>query len=358
MNNKIKIAFLINYITNGGPSNVVLNLINGLDKNIFDIFLITFFNENNKEIIKKLQNNNIKVINCDIKSRKRVLLTGKKILEKIIINNQIQIIHSHGFIPDIVSSNIKKIKSLSTIHNNILEDYKNEYGRLKAIMYYTIHLHFLKRINKCVCCSESVYNVLKSKIKDCTFIRNGIANTSIDKIITRESLKIKDTDIVFIYVGVINTRKNVKKLCELFKNTYMPNEYLLIVGDGPEKSKCEEIKCNNIIFIGYDNSPVNYMNISNIYVSASKAEGFSISILEALDNGLNLLLSDIPSHREIINIDENINIGTLFLEKNFEKKKMEIVNNLNSKEIIKNYKNQYLSDKEMVGKYKKIYEEL
>lgn len=53
-----------------------------------------------------------------------------------------------------------------------------------------------------------------------------------------------------------------------------------------------------------------------MYVSASKSEGFSISVLEALSCGLELFLSNIPSHEEVVSMGRTIPVGELFDEKN------------------------------------------
>lgn len=67
---------------------------------------------------------------------------------------------------------------------------------------------------------------------------------------------------------------------------------------------------------GFQTDPIAYMNISDVYVSASKSEGFSISVLEALSCGLELFLSNIPSHEEVVSMGRTIPVGELFDEKN------------------------------------------
>ena len=64
---------------------------------------------------------------------------------------------------------------------------------------------------------------------------------------------------------------------------------------------------DNIIHYGFTDNPYAFMRIADIYMSASLAEGFSIAVLEAMDNGLTLFLSDIPSHLEVF--EENSDAG-------------------------------------------------
>lgn len=44
----IKIIYTINFLTNGGPTRVLENLIKNLDKNYYEIIVITLINENEK----------------------------------------------------------------------------------------------------------------------------------------------------------------------------------------------------------------------------------------------------------------------------------------------------------------------
>ena len=85
----------------------------------------------------------------------------------------------------------------------------------------------------------------------------------------------------------------------------------------------------------------------------------SISILEALNYGIYLFLSDIPSHNEIINLEKNNYIGEIFNELNFYDKKQKIEKNISKKNIkkIKKFKQKYFSDKSMAEGYIKVYEE-
>ena len=87
------------------------------------------------------------------------------------------------------------------------------------------------------------------------------------------------------------------------------------------------------------------MNISDVYVSASKSEGFSISVLEALSCGLGLFLSDIPSHREVVEMGQDVYLGEIFSSGDFEIK----LNALRERKD-KQCRDQGISGEETVGK--------
>ena len=70
------------------------------------------------------------------------------------------------------------------------------------------------------------------------------------------------------------------------------------------------------------------------------------------------MLSDIPSHKEIFDIDEKIYIGENFNKNNFNEKKEIIECNFNKKNTSKEILKLYLNCKNMMESYSKIYKEV
>lgn len=244
------------------------------------------------------------------------------------------------------------------MHNNPYEDYYEEYGKYKSKIYIFIHLFFLKKIDYCICCSNSVLNAVKNELKNATYIRNGICEKKQDKSqVTRKLLNLPNDSIIFIYAGNLDSRKNVFYLINEFVKNHKNNEYLLILGDGNEYDKCLKIANDHVKMLGRVKNVNEYFSIGNIYVSASKSEGMSISILEAMNHGLGLFLSDIPSHREIFSIQNKIYIGEIFNEENFLQSLELLRNNLKmmDKSYIKEFKEHNFSAKYMISEYQKYY---
>lgn len=80
----IRIAYVINYIIKNGPSSVVLNLIDNLDRLEYDIALITLFEGNDSEVVSTLQNNGVAVYECKTLSRMKCLLGQGKEFEDYV----------------------------------------------------------------------------------------------------------------------------------------------------------------------------------------------------------------------------------------------------------------------------------
>lgn len=356
-----KIAYIMHYVTNGGPSNVVKNIIYNLDRQMYQPTLITLFKGNDSQIISEYKKMGIQVIECNYDSKIKVLL-GKNHLKDILIREKIEIAHSHGFVCDILLSRMmdKKLIRISTVHSNIFQDYVYTYGKVKAAIIIPVYIHFLKKMDKVVLCSKYASELLSKYIKKCVYVYNGINDTKVCTSISREELGIRKNESIFIYVGGLRAVKNVSGLIELFCLHSKKDEHLLIVGDGEEQNTCRKLANERVHFLGYKEDPVPYLRISNCFISASFSEGMPLAVLEALDNGLPLVLSSIPAHEEIFEIYSAQYIGELFSKNTFAECMQSFRDNFSiiSSENIIETKKQFFSSFNMVKKYSYIYESL
>lgn len=357
----INILYTINFLTNGGPTRVLQNIIYSLDITKYNITVLTLINENNKKIVDALKKYGVEVIELNYAKKAFDVFKNKNKIIKLINKINPDIIHTHGIVTTLIVSSSKiKSRKITTIHNNMYEDYKYSYGRIKGLIIAELHIKKLKKFNKVVCCSKTSYEILNKRLKNTSYIRNGIdiikPQMEIRKIIRKE-LNINEDAIVYIYGGVISKRKRVVELVNIFNTSLEENEYLIIAGDGSQKEFAEKVKSEKIKFVGFKTNIIDYFSASDVYVSYSSSEGFSISIIEALGCGLLCLLSDIPSHKECFEIDKEYYIGENFNYKDFKYKKHVISNKL--KDIdrykIEQFQNKYLSARAMSEEYEKIY---
>lgn len=351
-----RVAYVINYIVKNGPSSVVLNLINNLDRSEYDISLITLFEGNDAEVVSALRNNSVTVYECSTLSRMKCLLGQSKEFSDVVGKGHFDILHTHGIIPDVLSSRLHiTAKRITTIHNNMYEDYLDTYGYAKSRIFIALHMAALKKLDECVCCSKSVYDVMKRHLPNASFIRNGIEPVQAHSVIARAEVDVPEDACVFLYAGVLNSRKNIVWLIENFVQYHNENEYLLVLGKGDKEAECKEKADSHVKMIGFQSDPIAYMNISDVYVSASKSEGFSISVLEALSCGLGLLLSDIPSHREVVEMGRDVYLGETFSQDCFKAKLGALREGKINKNDIMAFQEKELSAKKMTAGYQKRY---
>lgn len=359
----IRIAYVINYLKKGGPTTVIQNIIHNLDDSVYEPVLITLFDHNDNEIVNIEKKKGVKVIECNYPSKLKTILFKNDDYVNILIENNINIVHGHGFIPDIINSKLTKwkcFKTVTTIHNILFQDYPLQYGHIKGYFYSFCHLLALKRIDAVIGCSKAVSDKLSSFLNNCLYIENGISDFNFSKAVSRKDFDIPEDAIVFLFAGNFNNRKRPVFLVENFIKYHGENEYLILLGHGEEEKKCRRLADSHVKFMGFQFNPYQYMNISDIYTSASLSEGFSISVLEALHCGMGLFLSDIPSFREVIDGTDKVYLGEYFNDNNFSVQYRKIISNrfrLNKSEI-KDYQQRYLSAKSMASAYANVYESL
>lgn len=208
-----------------------------------------------------------------------------------------------------------------------------------------------------MCCSRSVYDVMKRRLPNASFIRNGIKPVQAHSVITRAEVDVPEDACVFLYAGVLNSGKNIVWLIDNFVQYHEGDEYLLVLGKGEKEAECKAKADDHVRMLGFQTDPIAYMNISDVYVSASKSEGFSISVLEALSCGLGLFLSDIPSHREVVEMGQDVYLGETFSQDDFEIKLKALRERKTNKAEIRAFQEKELSAVKMARQYQGIYME-
>lgn len=84
---------------------------------------------------------------------------------------------------------------------------------------------------------------------------------------------------------------------------------LIVIGDGPERLKLRDLAVSlgldaDACIKGFlpDDAVASWMRSADIFISLSTEEAFGISVLEAAAAGAQLLVTDLPSHREIVEL--------------------------------------------------------
>lgn len=122
----------------------------------------------------------------------------------------------------------------------------------------------------------------------------------------REELNLKQNDFVFGHVGTLRQEKGHDVLLQSFakfKRNYSAK--LILVGDGPQRSRLEDL-CNvldiekDVIFCGIRNDIPDILNALDVFVFPSRNEAFGIALLEAMYSGLPVIGAKAGGIPEII----------------------------------------------------------
>lgn len=105
-----------------------------------------------------------------------------------------------------------------------------------------------------------------------------------------ELLKIPENGKVILSVCRLSSEKNIEMLIKAFSTMKCENCYLVIVGDGPERSYlenlCENLNIKRVRFTGFRSDVQRFYSIADVFVLPSIYEGFGQVFLEAMSSGI------------------------------------------------------------------------
>ena len=140
---------------------------------------------------------------------------------------------------------------------------------------------------------------------------------------------------------------------------------LLLVGDGPERARLEQISRNsiftkNIFFLGSLKSTKEVLNISDLFILPSSKESFGLSALEAMACGVPVIASDSGGIPEVISHGESGLLNSVGDTYQMTKNALKLLSNESLLERFKTnaYKQAMKFDIEVIlPKYEKLYEQ-
>lgn len=117
-----------------------------------------------------------------------------------------------------------------------------------------------------------------------------------------------------VYVGRLEKVKNVETLIRAFYQLSDKSITLIIVGDGRERHKLENLVKelqleNQIIFKGFQSNPSQFLSEADLFVLPSFSEGFGIAAVEAMLLKIPVLATQVGGIPEFIRHNDN---GWLF----------------------------------------------
>lgn len=315
---KTKVLFFVSTLESGGPTNVIYNIIKYLNRDTIEPLILTLSPEPARSRKTDFETLGVSIYQFN-QRRVSWIISGGKALRQYIAKIEPHIIHSHSLRPDVFSAkHLKGYVRISTLHANLKDNYINTYRRPIGDYFAYTQIKHVNHLEKVVACSKSVYEIYKDKVDSIDFIPNGV-DTAVFKVSSPEAIAQKRSTLglpvnkrIFISVGSLCARKDPHTLIKGFLSSeHKDNSVLLLLGTGALE---EELKSTytseSIIFKGYIKDVVNYLEVSDFFISASWSEGLPNTVMEALACGLPVCLSDIAAHHEILSI--NTNAGTTF----------------------------------------------
>ena len=229
-----------------------------------------------------------------------------------------QLIHAHEFISPATVALLAKywlgIPIVVTSHRSgeigDVQKMSRKFGgklRLNALR---------KNVSKFIVISDEIWNELTGiGVEENRLIRitNGVDTNKFTpphvdkKLALRTQAGFSPEAKLAIFVGRLEPEKKLDLLISVWDELRKshPQAELLIVGAGAEKAALQAIAGEGIHFMGSTADVRPFLQMTDIFVLPSVAEGLSVALLEAMACGLVPLLTDVGGAREVVTHAEN-----------------------------------------------------
>ncbi|HHU64232.1 MAG TPA: glycosyltransferase family 4 protein [Clostridiales bacterium] len=297
----------------GGIKTHVTTLVMGMDKEKFNIYVMAYPN-----LIRELRGMKGVVcheFNMDNLTNLPLLIGNMVKLYRFIYDNNIEIVHSHGFKASVMGCLMPKrsTKIIVTIHNFIDGKTSGVFHRFALNMGTRI---IAKNVDLFIAVSKALARAVSSTGKTIAGSRIRVIYNGIDAASFRP---VHHTDFYKKSFGYDKDNLLIGSVCRLVKGKGLDyliesiallkhrgiDVKLLIAGEGPYKGalidRCKYLKLwNNVRFYGYINNITDFYNALDIFVLPTLAEGLGLSILEAMAAGKPVIATRVGGVPEIV----------------------------------------------------------
>jgi glycosyltransferase involved in cell wall biosynthesis len=298
-----KVVHIVEDLKIGGLERVIENIVVTLDPARFKVFILCL--SKGGAIADSLINNNIEVIILNIQHyHNPITILG---VAKLLRTNKIDIVHTHAYPAGVLGRIAAILAHVPCIFHHIHSTYVDLNKRNYFIE------RFLGRFtDKVICCSDAVkrFVLKKEGIPEdkLMVLYNGVPEPKPMNPSTiaglKETLGIPREASMVGCVASLVQHKGHEYLFDAFKK--VENAYLLLIGDGPLRTKLEQKASvlgisERVIFAGSQIDVTPYMQVMDIVVlPSSEREGLGIALIEAMALSKPVVATNIGGVPEVV----------------------------------------------------------
>jgi len=298
LTNKKNILHVINSLGRGGAEHLLVNYVNELKQ--YNNYILYFQEPHDL----KSQIKNTQVIYLHKKEGNAFSIVRH--IRKVIRDEKIDIVHAHCYWSNIYSriATPSRVKLINHYHFATYDTMKYE-NKLKVRLLldkltYSTHINI-------IAVSAYVESILH---RECGFhenietIRNFIGDNFYKSNAKQKAIWTKGEPLKLIAIGSLKKEKNYELLIDAFKVLKDFPVSIDVYGGGERldwfKKETEKYGIKNLRFLGNHSNVQSLFDNYHGYVMCSFSEACPLSPLEAMSCGLPVILSDIPSLKEIV----------------------------------------------------------
>ena len=308
-----KVLFLIGSLQGGGAEKVLVDTVNSLNREKYQITVQTLFDRG--EFKGKLSSavRYKTIITCKegllCKIAAKLLFSiGTRLTYRFFVREDYdyEIAFLEGLPTKILSkSTAKKAKKIAWVHTDLCKNSESATAYRSAQKEGEAY----DRFDRVICVSKSVEKAFRSKYCVKNAIVSTLYNIVDDAAVIMGAKEEVELPIsirpCFISVGRLIEQKGFDRLLRIHKRLIEKGyrHSLLIIGEGELRASLEKyIKDNNledtVCLLGFCVNPYKYISKADAFVSSSYVEGFSTVITESILCGTPVVATDVSGNRE------------------------------------------------------------
>ena len=307
----MKVLFLTINLGGGGAERVLVNLVNHMADDGYNITLRALVNYGLNRSLLSSKVRYEYVLKHSFRGMNYLYLLPHRWIYKTITHGEFDIIvvYLHGVLTKIVSYAPQKQKKIAYLHANMeqspfMKSFRNSKAIQKCFYGY----------DRIISVSHEVQRsfIRKTGINDHRLM--VLYNTfDVEDILgkAKEQIKTNNHKYRLCSVGKLEDVKGYLRLSKIIKKLYDENIdlHLTIVGEGPQRNELEFFIRNNelentISLIGFDSNPYKYIANSDLFVCSSYTEGFSSVVAESIILGVPVITTNCAGMQEMLGNNE------------------------------------------------------
>ncbi|GAW95525.1 MULTISPECIES: glycosyltransferase [Colwellia] len=316
---------------------------------------------------EELQNNGIEFFELNRQPGFDINLI--KQIRRTIKDNAVDIIHCHQYTPwvyGVIAAAFTKTKVIFTEHGRFYPDSSTWKRKLinPILNLFTDQVTAISKATK-----QALVEFESIPEKSIDVVYNGISplqviQSDVEKL--RIELSIPENHIVLGTIARFDPIKNHTMMLKAFALVLeqQPKTTLIMVGDGEERKNIETCVNqlniqNNVLLIGYQHKPHNYLALMDIYLLSSLSEGTSMTLLEAMSLSKPCVVTNAGGNPEIVTDKENGFVTTNGIASEFAAGVIQVINSLENGNGLghasKDRFDTLFSERSMNKKYQQLY---
>lgn len=314
---RISVLHLIHTMAYGGVETAVINWLNRLDPNVFDVHLVCFANPGHTEapFVTAAELSGLRVDKIPW-GRRKPLVKASRRLAGLIRKYKVDILHTHNWYADFVGALTAKfvpVKTITTLY--VWSDYDWKRNLIQAVDRRVIR-HFDLVTTHCDDTHRKTvefgFDAEAVKTLICGFETNRVELEPEERLRRRREMGVADDDFLLVNVARFYPEKCHDFLLRCFRRVRdaKPQTKLWIAGVGPleeqTKKLCTELGLDSHVrFVGFVRDLPEMLSLVDAQVHPATIEGVPLAICSGMAAELPIVASGVGGMPEILNYGRN-----------------------------------------------------